>query len=58
MKDFVLKEKDHPDCVKEVKKVEEVPSDDYVFCAVNTLTPPDSPLFLEGFLLPFYSLLI
>jgi len=37
MDEFVLKEKDYPECVKENKKVTEVPSDDYVFCAASSL---------------------
>ena len=37
MEEFVLKEKDYPDCVKENKKVTEVPSEDYVFCAASSV---------------------
>jgi len=37
MEEFVLKEKDFPDCVKENKKVTEVPSEDYIFCAASSV---------------------
>ena len=37
MEEFVMKEKDYPQCVKENKKVAEEPSKDYVFCAASSL---------------------
>ena len=37
MEEFVMKEKDYPECVKENKKVAEEPSKDYVFCAASSL---------------------
>jgi len=37
MEEFVLKEKDYPACVKENKKVTEVPSEDYIFCAASSV---------------------
>ena len=37
MEEFVMKEKDYPECVKQEKKVTEVPSEDYIFCAASSL---------------------
>ena len=37
MEDFVLKEKDYPKCVKENRKVAEIPSEDYVMCSASNV---------------------
>jgi len=37
MEDFVLSKKDYPNCVKQEKKVADVPSEDYIFCAASSL---------------------
>ena len=37
MEDFVMKEKDFPQCAKQEQKITEVPSEDYIMCAASSL---------------------
>jgi len=37
MEDFVISKKNYPKCVEKDKKVAEVPSDDFVFCAASSV---------------------
>jgi len=37
MEDFVMSKKNYPKCVEKDKRVAEVPSDDYVFCAASSV---------------------
>ena len=37
MEDFVLSKKDYPKCYEKEKRVADVPSEDYIFCAASTV---------------------